>query len=90
MISYYSEENPELSSSPVFMTRVTSVTFYVSFTFPTQGLLLLLLFAFVLSVCLFFKTVFLSIIVLAVLELAFIDQAGLELNEILLSLPPKC
>ena len=37
-----------------------------------------------------FKTEFLFLIVLAVLELALVDQAGLELTEILLPLPPKC
>ena len=31
-----------------------------------------------------------SVTVLAVLELALVDQAGLELTEICLSLPPKC
>ena len=33
---------------------------------------------------------FLCVTALAVLELALVDQAGLELTEIHLSLPPKC
>ena len=49
-------------------------------------------------VCLFFaclfvcllETGFLSLTVLAVLEIAFVDQAGLELTEIHLPLPPEC
>ena len=36
------------------------------------------------------KTGFLCVTVLTVLELALVDQAGLELTDISLPLPPKC
>ena len=36
------------------------------------------------------KTGFLCVTVLAGLELALVDQTGLELTEICLHLPPKC
>ena len=39
---------------------------------------------------LFFKMGFLCVALELVLELALIDQAGLELTEILLLLPPEC
>ena len=39
---------------------------------------------------LFFKTEFLCVTALAVLESILVDQASLELTEILLPLPPKC
>ena len=38
----------------------------------------------------FFETRFLYVTALAVLELAFVDQAGFELTEICLPLPPEC
>ena len=38
----------------------------------------------------FFETGFLCVTVLAVLELAFVDQAGLELTKIHLPLLPEC
>ena len=44
---------------------------------------------FVACFVLFFKTGFLCITALAVLELAFVDQAHLELTEIHRPLPPK-
>ncbi|CAO2599084.1 hypothetical protein LEMLEM_LOCUS9700, partial [Lemmus lemmus] len=42
--------------------------------------------------CLFFETEFLKKLVALepVLELALVDQAGLELTEIRLPLPPEC
>ena len=40
-------------------------------------------------VCLFFKTGFLCVALELILELALVDQAGLELTEIL-PLPPEC
>ena len=38
----------------------------------------------------FFETGFLRSFLVPVLELALVDQAGLELTEICLSLPPEC
>lgn len=40
--------------------------------------------------CFYFETEFLSVTVLAVLELSLVDQSGLELSKIPLSLPPAC
>ena len=44
---------------------------------------------FIFAFILFFKTGFLCV-ALAVLELALVDEAGLELTEIHLPLPPDC
>ena len=40
--------------------------------------------------CLFFETGFLCVDLVPILELALVDQAGLELTEICLLLPPQC
>ena len=40
--------------------------------------------------CFVFETGFLCVTVLFVLELALVDQAGLEITETCLPLPPKC
>ena len=38
----------------------------------------------------FFETLFRDIALVPVLELALVDQAGLKLTEICLTLPPEC
>ena len=64
---------------------------HLAFAVPFGGLVGFDLVLFLLTYLLWFsETGFLCVIALAVLELALVDQAGLELTEILLPLPPEC
>ena len=63
---------------------------YLFLVFFSFSFFLFFFLSFFLSFFLFFETGFLCVALEPVLELAIVDQAGLELREIHLPLPPEC